>query len=112
MSSIEDAVQDKLYGLYGGFTWLSRVISKIDRRACEGESDYGYTLDRDDLSYADWLEHAEDEMLDAINYLQKIKSMTSDPLRARWLEKLQRQQIDVLYMFEIEFSRELIANGK
>jgi hypothetical protein len=34
---------------------------------------YGHTLDRQDLSVLDWIEHAQQELQDGILYLEKLK---------------------------------------
>jgi hypothetical protein len=44
-------------------------------RAKMGEKKYGVTLDRVDLSIEDFIEHALQEHMDAILYLQKVKTM-------------------------------------
>jgi hypothetical protein len=36
---------------------------------------YGVTLDREDLSIEDYIQHALEEHMDAILYLQKVKTM-------------------------------------
>jgi len=40
-----------------------------------GEKKYGVTLDREDLIIEDFIEHALQEHMDAILYLQKVKTM-------------------------------------
>jgi hypothetical protein len=38
-----------------------------------GIKKYGVTLDRNDLSFQDWIKHAQEEAMDFILYLEKIK---------------------------------------
>jgi hypothetical protein len=38
-----------------------------------GKKKYGTDLDRTDLSLVEWIEHAKQEHMDAILYLEKIK---------------------------------------
>ena len=38
-----------------------------------GEAKYGTNLDRKDLSTLEWIEHAQDELMDGILYLEKLK---------------------------------------
>jgi hypothetical protein len=52
---------------------LEEVIYKMRERSEVGIKKYGTTLDRDDLSHLDWLNHLQEELMDAILYLQKIK---------------------------------------
>ena len=50
-----------------------KVMAKYYERSQAGIKKYGKTLDRDDLEFTDWLTHAQEEMMDATLYLQKIK---------------------------------------
>ena len=48
------------------------VIDKIRQRAEVGKIKYGVTLERNDLSFKDWLIHLQEELMDGISYIQKI----------------------------------------
>jgi hypothetical protein len=50
------------------------VLQSFIRRSELGISKYGTTLDRDDLSVLEWIQHAQEEHMDAILYLEKLKS--------------------------------------
>ena len=50
----------------------SEVIKKICLRAESGMQNYGVSMDRDDLSLLNWLQHLQEEMLDACVYIEKI----------------------------------------
>jgi len=50
-----------------------KVIHKILARAKIGKEKYGTTMERDDLSFLDWINHLQEELLDAAIYLEKIK---------------------------------------
>ena len=52
---------------------VEEVISKFKERSETGIKKYGTTLDRDDLSLDDWLNHAIEEGMDMILYLTKIR---------------------------------------
>jgi hypothetical protein len=54
---------------------VQTIVDKFITRAEFGEKKYGVTLDRDDLSIEDFINHALEEHMDAILYLQKVKSM-------------------------------------
>lgn len=56
MSAIEDA-----------------VIEIIKQRAETGLKKYGVTVERDDLSVFEWIEHAQQEALDLAIYLERLK---------------------------------------
>lgn len=48
------------------------VIARIRQRAETGAEKYGVTMERTDLSRLQWMRHAQDEMLDAAVYLEKL----------------------------------------
>jgi hypothetical protein len=52
---------------------VQAVVEKFVRRAEFGKAKYGTTLDRTDLSVLDWITHAQEEHMDAILYLEKLK---------------------------------------
>ena len=49
-----------------------KVIAEIRQRAEKGEAKYGTTMDRDDLSLLQWLQHLKEELMDGVIYTQKI----------------------------------------
>lgn len=50
-----------------------KVIKKIQHRAETGEKKYGVTMEREDLSFTEWLTHLQEELLDAAIYVEKLK---------------------------------------
>ncbi len=50
-----------------------KVLSKYYERSQLGIQKYGRTLDRDDLSLIDWLNHLQEELMDATLYIEKLK---------------------------------------
>lgn len=56
---------------------VSSIISKFEERARIGQIKYGKTLDRNDLSFLQWINHAQEELMDGILYLEKIKQQTN-----------------------------------
>ena len=52
---------------------VTEVINRYKDRAKLGLNKYGTTLDRDDLTTEQWLEHAIEEALDLSLYLTKLK---------------------------------------
>jgi len=52
---------------------VDSVIDQFVKRAKFGKEKYNTDLDRTDLSILDWLEHAKQEHMDAILYLEKIE---------------------------------------
>jgi len=49
------------------------VLQKFLERSAMGKQKYGTDLDRTDLSVLDWIQHAQEEHMDAILYLEKLK---------------------------------------
>ena len=49
------------------------IVSQFVKRSEIGKSKYGTTLDRTDLSVLEWIHHAQEEHMDAILYLEKLK---------------------------------------
>lgn len=49
-----------------------RVIAKIRQRRDAGRSKYGTTMERNDLSFAQWLQHLQEELMDAAIYAEKL----------------------------------------
>lgn len=53
---------------------LEQVIVKMRQRSERGIEKYGTTLDRNDLTVMDWINHAQEEAMDFILYLEKLKT--------------------------------------
>ena len=49
-----------------------RVIAEITNRAERGLNKYGVSMERGDLSVAEWLQHAKEEALDLSIYLERL----------------------------------------
>jgi hypothetical protein len=52
---------------------VNSIVTKFISRSDIGIQKYGTTLDRDDLKTVDWIQHAQEELMDAILYLEKLK---------------------------------------
>jgi len=53
---------------------VESVINQFKTRSEVGIKKYGTTLERNDLSTLDWLKHLQEEMMDAVLYIEKLKS--------------------------------------
>ena len=49
------------------------VCEKILQRAKVGKEKYGTTMERDDLTFQEWITHLQEELMDAIVYIEKLK---------------------------------------
>lgn len=52
---------------------VQSVIQKFIDRSKMGKEKYGTDLDRTDLKTNDWIQHAQEELMDGILYLEKLK---------------------------------------
>jgi len=53
---------------------VDSVIDQFKQRSEVGIKKYGVTLDRNDLSALEWINHAQQEAMDFCLYLEKLKS--------------------------------------
>lgn len=53
---------------------VKQVKEKFSERSEIGIAKYGTTLDRGDLSLVNWLNHLQEELMDATLYIQKLKN--------------------------------------
>ena len=54
-------------------TVLLSVMSKYYERSQRGVEKYGHTLDRTDIDLLGWLNHLQEELMDATLYIEKLK---------------------------------------
>jgi len=52
---------------------VESVIAKFKHRSETGIEKYGKTLDREDLNFIEWVNHLQEELMDAILYAEKLK---------------------------------------
>lgn len=58
---------------------VKSVIESFKQRSEVGILKYGKTLDRNDLTFLQWVQHAQEELMDAILYLEKLKKVMTIP---------------------------------
>jgi hypothetical protein len=56
-----------------GDSIVNNVIESFIERSNAGFAKYGTNLDRKDLSVLEWINHAQEEAMDMILYLEKLK---------------------------------------
>ena len=59
-------------------TIVESVIEQFKERSNVGINKYGVTLDREDLNALEWLQHLQEELMDATLYVQKLKEKLND----------------------------------
>jgi hypothetical protein len=58
---------------------IEKVVDQLVSRSDVGFKKYGVTLDGDAGDITTWLQHLQEELLDAANYIEKLKqTLTSD----------------------------------
>lgn len=57
---------------------VQSVINKFAERSKIGLIKYGTTLERKDLSLTDWLNHLQEELMDATLYCEKLKQIANE----------------------------------
>lgn len=50
-----------------------KLILALLERDAFGKAKYGTTLDRTDLSKLDWAQHLQEELMDAVGYIECLK---------------------------------------
>jgi len=54
---------------------VTSVVEQFKTRSEFGEQKYGVNMDRDDLSFKEWVTHMKEELMDAILYLEKLEKI-------------------------------------
>lgn len=57
---------------------VDTILNKFVDRAEMGFTKYSKTLDRKDLSKLEWINHAQEELMDGILYLERLKQEIDD----------------------------------
>lgn len=52
---------------------VKKVMTKFYERSQTGIRKYGTTLDRNDLNTLEWLNHLQEELMDATLYIERLK---------------------------------------
>ncbi len=57
---------------------IEKVVDQLVSRSDVGFKKYNVTLDGDNSSLLTWLQHLQEELLDAANYVEKIKQVLNN----------------------------------
>ena len=52
---------------------VEKVLESYRKRSKTGIDKYGTTMERNDLSLLEWLNHLQEELMDATLYIEKLK---------------------------------------
>lgn len=67
---------------------VQRVVRKFVSRSDIGFAKYGVTLEQDPSKMFEWLNHLQEELMDAVLYLQKAKEVYTTNLQEDLLSDL------------------------
>lgn len=62
--------------------YVQSVKDKYEQRSQTGIKKYNTTLERKDLNFVDWLNHLQEELMDATLYIEKLKGYAEEAERA------------------------------
>ena len=68
---------------------VERVVNKFVSRSDVGYKKYGVTLEDDPSNMFEWLNHLQEELMDAVLYLQKAKEVYTTGLQEDLLSDLE-----------------------
>jgi len=74
---------------------IEKVINKFAERSNVGYKKYGVTLHDDEPNLHKWLNHIQEEMMDAVNYIEKLKMETTDALQEKLLKDYNESVNDI-----------------
>jgi hypothetical protein len=75
---------------------VERVVEKFVSRSDIGYKKYGVTLDEDKSNIFQWMNHLQEELMDAVLYLQKLKEESTVELQEALLNSIQVNEEDAL----------------
>jgi hypothetical protein len=59
-------------------TIVRDVLKRFNARSLAGIEKYNTTLERNDLTGKEWLQHLQDELMDAVLYIEKLKNLNDE----------------------------------
>ena len=68
---------------------IKRVINKIKARSDVGYKKYGVTLKDDEQTLDTWLNHIQEELMDAVNYIEKAREVLRDEIEEAMLKRIE-----------------------
>lgn len=73
---------------------VERVVNKFISRSDVGYKKYGVTLEEDQSRIFEWLNHLQEELMDAVLYLQKAKEVYSEDLMDAVIRRIEKNEKD------------------
>ena len=69
---------------------VERVVDKFIERSDVGYEKYKVTLDQDPSNMFIWMNHLQEELMDAVLYLQKLKENSTEELQEVMLKNINK----------------------
>jgi hypothetical protein len=79
---------------------VQSVLRQFQERSELGQKKYGTTLDRNDLSFSQWIQHMKEELMDAVLYMQRLKEEITNMKEEKLLRDI--EDIDIYGMQVVE----------
>jgi len=71
---------------------IKSVVKKFINRSDAGYKKYGITLHKDDQPLDTWLQHIQEELMDAVNYIEKTRRVLRDEIEECYLRDLKAKE--------------------
>ena len=71
---------------------IQQVVDKFQQRSDVGYKKYGVTLHDDEPNIQKWLTHLQEELMDAINYIEKLKMTLGEELQEKILNDFKEDE--------------------
>ncbi len=68
---------------------IQNVINKIQKRSEVGFKKYGVTLYNDNQPLDTWLNHIQEELMDAVNYIEKTRMALREEIEECYIRDLE-----------------------
>lgn len=68
---------------------VERVVDKFVSRSDVGFAKYGVTLEDDKSNLFQWMNHLQEELMDAVLYLQKLKESSTEEMQEALLKNME-----------------------
>lgn len=56
---------------------VKKVVDRFEQRSRVGQAKYGTTLSSNNLTTVEWIQHAQEEAMDFVLYLERMKEQES-----------------------------------
>jgi hypothetical protein len=68
---------------------VERVVNKFVSRSDVGFAKYGITLNDDKSNLFAWINHLQEELMDAVLYMQKLKESSTEEMQEALLRNIE-----------------------